>query len=225
MDNNRMKHKKTGCEIHILFFILYVCQSVVVVLLGLFVKANHTHTFDFGMVCQICLNGRNRNHRCLFQGEVIHPCADRGEVYSLAAVFGSKSQARAIAAGQQLRLVVLATVPYGAGGMNNELCRQIIALGNLCLTGLATVQRAAFFQQCGARSTMNRTVYTTAAQQPAICCIDNRIYMLLGNIAQGEIYIAEDTGSAIKGKKIDIYYDSHSAANNWGRRSIEVYVL
>ena len=41
----------------------------------------------------------------------------------------------------------------------------------------------------------------------------------------GKIYIAEDTGSAIKGKKIDIYYDSHSAANNWGRRSIEVYVL
>jgi len=41
----------------------------------------------------------------------------------------------------------------------------------------------------------------------------------------GNIYTAEDTGSAIKGKKIDIYYNSHSEALNWGRRSIEVYVL
>lgn len=35
-------------------------------------------------------------------------------------------------------------------------------------------------------------------------------------------YVAEDTGSAIKGNKIDIYFDSHSAANNFGRRTIYV---
>jgi 3D (Asp-Asp-Asp) domain-containing protein len=41
----------------------------------------------------------------------------------------------------------------------------------------------------------------------------------------GNIYVAEDTGSAIKGKKIDIYFDSHSDALNWGRRSVEIYIL
>lgn len=37
---------------------------------------------------------------------------------------------------------------------------------------------------------------------------------------------AEDTGSAIKGKKIDIYYDSESRANKFGRKSgYTVYVI
>ena len=47
---------------------------------------------------------------------------------------------------------------------------------------------------------------------------------IVNEIINGNTYIAEDTGSAIKGKKIDIYYDSHSSALAWGRRSIDVYL-
>lgn len=39
------------------------------------------------------------------------------------------------------------------------------------------------------------------------------------------IYVAEDTGGAIKGNKIDIYFDNHSDALEWGRRTIEIEVL
>lgn len=39
------------------------------------------------------------------------------------------------------------------------------------------------------------------------------------------IYIAEDCGGAIKGKRIDIFYDSHSAAREWGVRECQVYVI
>lgn len=38
-------------------------------------------------------------------------------------------------------------------------------------------------------------------------------------------YVAEDTGGAIKGNRIDIYFDSHPEALKWGRRTIEIEVV
>lgn len=43
-------------------------------------------------------------------------------------------------------------------------------------------------------------------------------------IINGNVYVAEDTGSAIKGNKIDIYHSSHASALQWGRRTMEVYL-
>lgn len=37
-------------------------------------------------------------------------------------------------------------------------------------------------------------------------------------------YIAEDTGSAIKGKIIDLYFADHAQAWNFGRQKCEVYI-
>lgn len=45
-------------------------------------------------------------------------------------------------------------------------------------------------------------------------------------IINGESYIAEDTGSAVKGNVVDIYFDSHSDALIWGCQYIEVtYII
>ena len=44
-------------------------------------------------------------------------------------------------------------------------------------------------------------------------------------IINGNTYIAEDTGGAIKGNRIDIYFDNHSDALMWGRRTIEIEVV
>ena len=41
----------------------------------------------------------------------------------------------------------------------------------------------------------------------------------------GTEYVAEDTGGAIKGNRIDIFFDNHSDALNWGRRTIEIEVI
>lgn len=43
-------------------------------------------------------------------------------------------------------------------------------------------------------------------------------------VYNGIEYVAEDTGSAIIGNKIDIYFDSHEEAWNWGKQEIEVIV-
>lgn len=41
----------------------------------------------------------------------------------------------------------------------------------------------------------------------------------------GTEYVAEDTGGAIKGNRIDIYFDNHTDALEWGRRTIEIEVI
>lgn len=44
-------------------------------------------------------------------------------------------------------------------------------------------------------------------------------------IINGQEYVAEDTGGAIKGNRVDIYFDSHSEALKFGRQTIEIEVL
>ena len=42
-------------------------------------------------------------------------------------------------------------------------------------------------------------------------------------VIDGVVYKAEDTGGAIKGNKIDIYFDSHEEALNFGKKKMKVY--
>ena len=58
----------------------------------------------------------------------------------------------------------------------------------------------------------------TIAVDPRIIPLGSRV------VINGHTYIAEDTGSAIKGNKIDVYFDSHSEALNFGRQSAEVFI-
>lgn len=44
-------------------------------------------------------------------------------------------------------------------------------------------------------------------------------------LINGRQYVAEDTGGAIKGNRIDIYFDNHEQALKWGRQQIEIEVL
>ncbi len=44
-------------------------------------------------------------------------------------------------------------------------------------------------------------------------------------IIDGHEYVAEDTGSAVRGKHIDIYFDSHDAALNFGKCRADVYIV
>ena len=41
----------------------------------------------------------------------------------------------------------------------------------------------------------------------------------------GKVYIAQDTGGAIKGNRIDVYYSSHQSALNFGTQNADVYLL
>ena len=43
-------------------------------------------------------------------------------------------------------------------------------------------------------------------------------------VIDGHTYIAHDTGGSIKGKRIDVYFDDHQEAWNFGVQYAEVFV-
>lgn len=61
----------------------------------------------------------------------------------------------------------------------------------------------------------------TIAVDPTVIPYGTRVY-----IPQFDKYfIAEDCGGGIKGNKIDIFMNSESQCNNWGKRTIDIYIV
>jgi len=70
--------------------------------------------------------------------------------------------------------------------------------------------------------TFSGTVATagrTIAVDPSEIAIGTQV------IINGHTYVAEDIGSAIGGKDIDIYFDTHQEALNFGRQNLEVKII
>lgn len=72
----------------------------------------------------------------------------------------------------------------------------------------------------GTKVKRNVNGYSTIAVDPRVIPLGTKVYVEGYGLA-----IAEDTGGAIKGNKIDLYMDSYSDAVNWGVRSVNVYIL
>lgn len=54
--------------------------------------------------------------------------------------------------------------------------------------------------------------------------VDPRLIKLGSKVRMNDReYIAEDTGGAIKGRRIDLFVDSHSEAMRFGKKLITVY--
>jgi len=62
--------------------------------------------------------------------------------------------------------------------------------------------------------------YSTVAVDPRVIPLGTKLYIEGYGLA-----IAEDTGGAIVGNKVDVYVDSYDEAVNWGRRQVNVYIL
>lgn len=62
--------------------------------------------------------------------------------------------------------------------------------------------------------------YSTVAVDPRVIPLGTKLYIEGYGLA-----IAEDTGGAIKGNKVDVYVNSYDEAINWGRRQVNVYIL
>ena len=62
--------------------------------------------------------------------------------------------------------------------------------------------------------------YSTIAVDPNVIPLGTKVYI------EGYGYaIAQDTGGAIKGNIIDVYFNSYEETINWGRRPVTVYIL
>lgn len=70
-------------------------------------------------------------------------------------------------------------------------------------------------------STGQKPVWGTIAVDPKVIPYGTKVY-----IPQfGRTFIANNTGGAIKGNKIDIFMNSKKECYNWGRRTIEIQIL
>lgn len=67
----------------------------------------------------------------------------------------------------------------------------------------------------GAIPTANHTI----AVDPRVIPYGSKV------LINGIVYTAEDCGSGVRGKHIDIYFDSHKAAKNYGVRNAEAYLV
>ena len=65
----------------------------------------------------------------------------------------------------------------------------------------------------GTKATEGRTI----AVDPNVIPLGSTVYL------NNQPYIAEDTGSAIKGNKIDIFINDHQRAQNFGVQEMEIY--
>ena len=61
----------------------------------------------------------------------------------------------------------------------------------------------------------------TIAVDPTIIPYGTKVYIPQFD----EYFIAEDCGGGIRGNKIDIFMNSESQCNNWGKRSIDIYIV
>ena len=70
-------------------------------------------------------------------------------------------------------------------------------------------------------STGQKPVWGTIAVDPKVIPYGTKVY-----IPQfGRTFIANNTGGAIKGNKIDIFMNTKKECYNWGRRTIEIQIL
>lgn len=70
-------------------------------------------------------------------------------------------------------------------------------------------------------STGTTPKWGTIAVDPSVIPYGTKVY-----IPQfGQTFIAEDTGSAIRGNKIDIFMNDDNSVYNWGRKTIDIYIV
>lgn len=72
----------------------------------------------------------------------------------------------------------------------------------------------------GALAVRNPDGYSTIAVDPRVIPIGTRVYVEGYGLA-----IAQDTGGAIQGNTIDVFFNTQSECQNWGAKYINVYIL
>lgn len=70
-------------------------------------------------------------------------------------------------------------------------------------------------------STGQKPMWGTIAVDPKVIPYGTKVYIPQFN----KIFVANNTGGAIKGNKIDIFMNTKKECYNWGRKNIEIHVL
>lgn len=94
------------------------------------------------------------------------------------------------------------------------------SLGKFVITAYCTCRIC-----CGVYSGGNRTASGTVPTTNRTLAVDTNVIPFGTKLViNGQVYVAEDRGGAIKGKRIDMFFYTHKEALRWGRRTVEVYL-
>lgn len=94
------------------------------------------------------------------------------------------------------------------------------SLGKYVITAYCTCKIC-----CGVYSGGNRTASGTVPTTNRTLAVDTNVIPFGTRLViNGQIYVAEDRGGAIKGKRIDMFFYTHKEALKWGRRTMEVFL-
>ncbi|MBF7096704.1 3D domain-containing protein [Alkalibacter mobilis] len=90
-----------------------------------------------------------------------------------------------------------------------------------CSCEICTGPGNGYVTASGTRTTANRTIATSKS-----FAFGTEFYIpYFRNSSNRGIFVVEDRGGAIKGNRIDIYFNSHEEALRFGRKTLKVYVL
>ncbi|SHI67501.1 Uncharacterized conserved protein YabE, contains G5 and tandem DUF348 domains [Clostridium cavendishii DSM 21758] len=84
----------------------------------------------------------------------------------------------------------------------------------------ATAYSGGGYTATGKSVSRNSEGYSTIAVDPSVIPLGTKVYIPGYGYA-----VACDTGGAIKGNRIDLYFSSSSEASNWGVRNVTVYLI
>ena len=97
----------------------------------------------------------------------------------------------------------------------------------LTYSRVITANATAYTAKDGARTASGRVASVgCVAVDPKVIPMGSKLYITTpnGNIVYGTA-VAADTGGAIKGNKVDLYYNTYNECIQFGRRNVTVYVL
>ena len=101
-----------------------------------------------------------------------------------------------------------------------------VSRGTYTRAKVVEMDSTAYLPSAGLKHPTYRTATGTKAEYGAIA-VDPRV-IPLGTLMYVEGYgfgIAEDTGGAIKGNKIDVCIESRQKAMAWGRKKVKVHIF
>ncbi|MFD3157102.1 3D domain-containing protein [Haloimpatiens sp. FM7330] len=107
--------------------------------------------------------------------------------------------------------------PVSRGGYASSSSRVI----NVKSTAYSPINGARVaYTASGMRAARNPGGYSTIAVDPRIIPLGTKVYVEGYGLA-----IAADTGTAIKGNKVDVFFNTYREACRWGVKYVKVYIL
>lgn len=162
---------------------MYLRKGLIVGIHILLFKGNEDHPVENAVVVQEISYRLARDFSCVFTRIPVQAGADAAESDGFEAIQRRQLQTVLIAVPQGfLTFLQLTKSIHRADRMDNVLGWQLMSPSNDRISGGTTIEFSAFRQKPRAGGAMDGAIDAAAAEQAAVCCIDNRVDLEFGYV-------------------------------------------